>query len=197
MNEIEPLLKEYWFDCAERPPRTTSSNCSNEHSDSKPLLFVDLCMDALEEGEVIDVASQPGTQIVDMLGGVLNNGIRHVLRRGLHRGYVSHKETIPGVRGKIDISATVKAGDRPGAAAVCEFDELSHDVGHNRILRSTVQGLLRLGSLDPKLRDDLAGTNRRLQRLKPTPFQTVVSVDPAPRQQSILPVSDPRLPFDP
>ena len=38
---------------------------------------------------------------------VLNRGIDRLLRQGLDRAYVSQRETIPGVRGKFDVSGTI------------------------------------------------------------------------------------------
>jgi 5-methylcytosine-specific restriction enzyme subunit McrC len=126
--------------------------------------------DALDESELIEIDALPDTHVLDLLGGVLNRGIEHLLRRGLDRGYVPRREVISGVRGKLDLSATVKVNLLRRARAVCEFDELSHDVGHNRLLRATVQRLLRAPGLDPTLCEGLAATERRLHGIGAVPL---------------------------
>ena len=130
--------------------------------------------DALEEGQMVEASAQSETQILDLLGGVLSSGIDHILRRGLDRGYLPHSELIPGIRGKIDISATVKANALPCGRVVCEFDELSYRVLQNQLLRSTVQRLLKSNQLAPMLRDKLAGTDRRLHEVGNVPLSSRV-----------------------
>ena len=100
--------------------------------------------DALDESDVADAGSLPETRIADLFAHVLDSGVNHLLRRGLDRGYVSHRDAIPGVRGRIDLSATVKANTMARARAVCEFDEFTADVTHNRILRATSPRLVPL-----------------------------------------------------
>jgi len=121
--------------------------------------------DALEQIDTHAVAAEPETQILDLLAAVLNHGIDRLLRQGLHRAYLLRQETIPGVRGKLDVSATVKADLLRRARTVCEFDELSHDVLHNRILKVTLHNLLQTNGLDVRLREPLRATWHRLHEV--------------------------------
>ena len=126
--------------------------------------------DALEQSDTEAIAADPETHVLDLLASVLNHGIDRVLRQGLHRAYLSRQETIPGVRGKLNVSATVKADLLRRAQAVCEFDELSHDVLHNRILKTTLHRLLRTNGLDARLREPLRGTWHRLHEVAEIPL---------------------------
>ena len=126
--------------------------------------------DALEQGDVETHAAEPETKLVDLLATVLNQGIDRLLRQGLHRAYLARQETIPGVRGKLDISATIKADLFNRARTVCEFDELSHDVAHNRILKATVRNLLGTDGLSPRLREPLRSTWHRLHEVLDIPL---------------------------
>ena len=126
--------------------------------------------DALEQGDIESVTSEPETKVLDLLAIVLNNGIDRLLRQGLHQAYLSRKETIPGVRGKFDVSATVKANLWQRAQTVCEFDELSHDILHNRILKSTLSHLLRTDGLDARVREPLRATWHRLHEITEIPL---------------------------
>ena len=76
----------------------------------------------------------------------------------------------PGVRGRIDVAATVKRNERIRARAVCEFDELTPDVPHNQILRATARGLLAVPDLAVELRHRLATLIRRLAGVSDTPL---------------------------
>lgn len=121
--------------------------------------------DALDEAEHLCLRAEDSTQLVDLFAHVLHSGVEAILRRGLDRGYVSHHEVIPAIRGKLDLSASIKAGTLRYGRAACEFDELTHDVQHNRILKSTIRKLLDVSDLSPELRDRLADTHYRLHQI--------------------------------
>src|SRR5262249_15032256 len=90
------------------------------------------------------------------------------------RGYLPQVAAIPGVRGKIDVSGTVKNNLRPLGRAVCEFDELSQDVPHNRILKSTVQSLLRTSGLASEIQGGLRRSLYRLSHVRAVPLNDVL-----------------------
>lgn len=111
--------------------------------------------DQFDEGRMVAIDAAPDTDLVNLLASVLVRGIDHVLRRGLDQGYLPHNEAIPGVRGKLDVSATIKANLLAHARTHCQFDELSHDILHNQILKATLRRLLLTQNLDNKLREPI------------------------------------------
>lgn len=126
--------------------------------------------DALDEAGILAITAEPETHLLDLLAAVLHRGIDYLLRRGLDRNYLAQREAIPGIRGKLDLTGTIKANLMPRAHAVCEFDEFSHDVLHNRLLRSTLRRLLRTRRLDPRLRDSIRATYHRLHEVTDIPI---------------------------
>ncbi len=121
--------------------------------------------DLLEEASTIDVGATEADTPQDLFGHLLRSGLDRLLRRGLDRGYVEHTDYIAGVRGKIDLAATLKSSPRRTGRLVCRFDELSHDIVHNRILKATLSQLLLTEGLDDGLRRDLAGLRLRLREV--------------------------------
>ena len=118
----------------------------------------------MDESDVVDTAELSGCdQIHDLLGKVLAEGTFQLLKRGLDRGYVEIREDLPGVRGKIDVSAMAKRALRARGRAACIFEELSHDIPHNRILKSTLGNLLKLKGLDKRIRTDVRTAYQRLE----------------------------------
>src|SRR5690349_8133849 len=101
-------------------------------------LYYLLCYawDRLEEGELVDAGVEGQKEAADLFAHVLDNGVRHVMRRGMDRGYKLHEETIGGVRGRIDLNVTIRRQLHVRARTHCWFDELSHDVEQNRILKA-------------------------------------------------------------
>lgn len=91
-------------------------------------------------------------RVEDLFGNVLALGVMRVARRGLDRRYISFQEELPGVRGKIELSATIKHASRSRHRLVCSFEDLSHDVLHNQIIATTLDLLLKHRPLDKEVR---------------------------------------------
>ena len=88
----------------------------------------------------------------DLLGKVLVEGTFRLIRRGVDRGYREVREDRAGIRGKMAVGETVKRALRARGQVACDFEEMSYDVLHNRIVRSTLRSLMRLPSLHADLR---------------------------------------------
>jgi 5-methylcytosine-specific restriction enzyme subunit McrC len=111
----------------------------------------------LDEGNAIAVGGSDSPELQDMLAKVLATGIKHLIRRGLDRGYVPVVEQMGTVRGRIDMQESLRLVMQRAPQLTCRFDELLHDVLHNQILKATIVRLCRLKSLDRGLRSDLQG----------------------------------------
>jgi len=116
----------------------------------------------LDEGRRVDVEAEETTSLLNLFVRVLIPGIHYLLKQGLDRGYISNKEEIRGVKGKVNFSSTIKRQLQANAKLCCSFDELSHNVLHNRILKTTVRRLAKRSDIDKQYRSDLADIDRRL-----------------------------------
>lgn len=115
--------------------------------------------DHVGEGEEVLVKEQGFTRLQDLFAHVLAELVTRLIARGLDRQYQVVEEAISGVRGKLDLSTTLKRNLRANAQTHCSFDELQYDVLHNRIIRATLRSLL---SLD--LNSEIRGRVHRLYR---------------------------------
>lgn len=88
-----------------------------------------------------DVAGVPNDRVADLLAHVLTVRVSELLRRGLHREYLSREEELRSPRGKIDVPTHVKRVLRPCGRVACRFDELDHDVLMNQVVRATLERL--------------------------------------------------------
>ncbi len=118
---------------------------------------------ALDEAELIDAGKIDSTELVDLFAKVLLSGTRTLIRRGLDRGYLTFEEETARPRGKMDLAATMKRNLLITQRAACEFDELEHNVLHNRILKTTMQRLLNTEGLE---RGTVAGLRDALRFLR-------------------------------
>lgn len=117
----------------------------------------------IEEGDPLRLEHIDGlNSICDLLGHVLALGTFRLLRRGLDQGYREVREDLAGVRGKVNVGESVKRALRSRGRVGCEFAELSHDVLHNQIVRSTLQLLLRVQDLDSRVRSTVRQAHTKL-----------------------------------
>ena len=124
----------------------------------------------VQERDTRRLATLGGLSTVqDLLGKVLAGGVNHLFRRGIDRGYVERREDLAGIRGKLAVSDTAKRALRARGRAACDFEELSVDILPNRILRTSLSGLLgRRVTLDGHVRGDVRSAYRRLDGVSRT-----------------------------
>lgn len=117
-----------------------------------------------EESDVVGLEDLDGlNRVHDLLGHVLATGTLRLIRRGVDRGYREVREDLAGIRGKVALCDTAARALRSRGRVACDFEEPSHDVLHNRILRSTLATLLRVVDLDLGVRDRVRLAYRTLE----------------------------------
>lgn len=139
-------------------------------------LYYLLCYawDKLEEGEVVNVGALESTHLCDLFAKVLIEGVHHLIRRGFDRGYLALIEETTSLRGKIAFGPSLKRNTFQQGRAVCEFDELQYDVLHNRILKTTIEKLVRVKELDRELKGGLQDLLRWMSDITPIPLTAQV-----------------------
>ena len=114
----------------------------------------------------------------DLLGKILAGGVNDLVRRGIDRDYVEMRADLAGIRGKLAVGETAKRALRSRGRAACDFEELSLDTLPNRILRTSLGTLGRLGKqlsdgvgtgLDAKVYTEVSLASRRLSNVSLVP----------------------------
>lgn len=114
--------------------------------------------DRLEEGETISVSQVGKNEIAQLFATVLIEGLSHLFKKGLDRGYVEYSEEIQRIRGKIDFPMNIKRNFFKQPRLYCEFDELDYNILHNQILKATVKNMIGCEGLE-------SDTNNKLKNL--------------------------------
>lgn len=112
--------------------------------------------DKLAEKDVVAVDAIDTTTLADLFARVLINGTNHLLKRGFDRGYVSQHEWTGRLRGRICFQEAINRNATVTARLPCDFDELSYNVLHNRILKATMRRLIRTHGLAVECSEGLA-----------------------------------------
>ena len=120
----------------------------------------------LEEADTISVGQIDKNDAQNLFGRVLSNSTSYLIRKGLDRGYIEHREDTRTIRGKINLTPTIKKNLLMDAKVDCSFDELSYNVLHNRILKSTIRALMSTEDVDKTIRDELSLSYRKLEAIE-------------------------------
>jgi 5-methylcytosine-specific restriction enzyme subunit McrC len=112
--------------------------------------------DKLEEKDVVAVEAIDATSLADLFARVLTNGTNHLLKRGFDRGYVSQHEWTGRLRGRICFQEAIRRNAMMTGRLPCDFDELSYNVLHNKILKATMRRLIHTEGLASESSEGLA-----------------------------------------
>ena len=99
----------------------------------------------LNEQGYKQVAAEEFDNVAELCAAILIKGVSLQIKRGLGKEYVLQSESLSSLRGKIDISTSVKQQSMLKKQLVCNYDEFSVNSYMNRIIRTTMDVLVRSG----------------------------------------------------
>ena len=125
----------------------------------------------LKQENYRDIAGEPFDNIQDLFAAILAKGVAQQLKHGLYREYVPKTESLPVLRGKLEMQETLQNRIRQQRELGCEYDELSENNIYNQILRTTADILIR----DP----GVAAEHRQALKRVILFFDGIDTVDPS------------------
>ena len=96
----------------------------------------------LHEDGYKDVATEQFRNVAELCAAILIKGVSLQIKRGLGREYISETDTLSGIRGKINITDSIKSQSMLRKQMVCTYDEFSVNTYMNRIIKTTMAKLL-------------------------------------------------------
>ena len=97
----------------------------------------------LNENGYKNIATEQFDNVGELCAAILAKGISVQLKRGLGKEYVSQTEPLSSLRGKIDIAESIKTQSMLRKQLVCTYDDFTVNSYMNRILKSTMELLIR------------------------------------------------------
>lgn len=97
----------------------------------------------LKEQGYENCATEEFENTADLLSAILVKGVTIQIKRGLNRTYVEKTRPLSCLRGKINVTESIRQQTIIKQQLVCTYDEFSPDSYMNRILKTTMELLLR------------------------------------------------------
>ena len=125
----------------------------------------------LHQGGYESVETEEFENLHNLFAAILAKGIGRQLKQGLYHEYLSRKEELAVVRGKIDMPGSIQNRLARKRVVTCEHDELSENNLLNQILKTTVMILLQHAKVDAEHKNNL--------KKEMLFFSNVDTIDPA------------------
>ncbi len=97
----------------------------------------------LQEQGFRSVATEEFDNTAELCAAILSKGIAMQIKRGLGREYIDRTEALSTVRGRLEISESIKGQTILKKQMICSYDDFSVNSMMNRIIKSTMRLLLR------------------------------------------------------
>lgn len=109
----------------------------------------------LEQSDSIFLGSEKFDNVYNLFARIYINGTSSLIKRGLNRYYIQENEAVSTIKGKINISDSIKDQTFRNGRMVCQYDDFSEDIKLNQIVKTTINILIRSTKLDTSLRNKL------------------------------------------
>ena len=97
----------------------------------------------LNEQSYKNIATEQFHNTADLMAAILSKGIATQIKRGLGKEYILRTEALSGLRGKMNITKSIKTQTILKKQMWCTYDEFSVNGTKNRIIKSTLELLLK------------------------------------------------------
>ena len=101
------------------------------------------------------IATEEFDNIDDLFAEIIAKGVSQQLKQGLQRRYIENHDSIPTLRGRLNLNETLVHKVNQRQLLGCEFDEYSPDNIFNQILKSTILLLLSSKEIKQKRKKSL------------------------------------------
>ena len=97
----------------------------------------------LNEQGYKQILTEEFDNVGDLCAAILSKGVSFQIKRGLGKEYILQQEPLSTIKGKIDITSSIKEQTFIKKQLICEYDEFSINSYMNRIIRTTMDLLIR------------------------------------------------------
>ena len=99
----------------------------------------------LNEQGYKQILTEEFDNVAELCAAILSKGVALQVKRGLRKEYLINSDSLSTLRGKIDISVSIREQSLIKRQLVCSYDEFSVNSYMNRIIKTTMELLLHSG----------------------------------------------------
>ena len=96
----------------------------------------------LSEQGYKNIETEQFDNVAELCAAILSKGVSLQLKRGLGRDYIENSVSLSSLRGRIEISESIKTRSMLKRQLICSYDDFSENSYMNRIIKTTMELLL-------------------------------------------------------
>ena len=96
----------------------------------------------LSEQGYKNIETEQFENVAELCAAILSRGVSLQLKRGLGREYIENTELLSSLRGRIEISESIKTRSMLKRQLICTYDNFSENSYMNRIIKTTLELLI-------------------------------------------------------
>ena len=96
----------------------------------------------LNEQGYKNIETEQFDNVAELCAAILSKGVAMQIKRGLGREYIENTEPLSSLRGRIEISESIKTRSILKRQLICSYDDFSENSYMNRIIKTTMELLL-------------------------------------------------------
>lgn len=127
-------------------PKTYLGNENSDASESRAILLK--LLKTLKNSPFINIGTahlneMEGMPLLEVFIKAYLDELGSLMSRGLRGGYVTHEDEVSFLKGKLLVRQTLKKNQTNQAKFYCEFDDFNLDISPNRLIKATLQFLVK------------------------------------------------------
>ena len=107
----------------------------------------------LNEQGYKNIETEHFENVAELCAAILSKGVSLQIKRGLGRDYIENTEPLSSLRGRIEISESIKTRSMLKRQLVCSYDDFSENSYMNRVIRTTMELLLHMNITKARKRE--------------------------------------------
>jgi 5-methylcytosine-specific restriction enzyme subunit McrC len=109
----------------------------------------------LAEKDMANIAREDEKDIKHLLTRILLVKLRSLIKRGFYREYKSYQEETGTLKGRIIFQDSINTFSFKRGKMYCEFEEMTNDIIHNQVIKSTLYALQQTQQLEKQLKKEI------------------------------------------
>lgn len=105
------------------------------------------CAGMLPEKDLRNIDGVDSTDLLELYAQSLIRKLKPFVKRGFYKEYISEKDELTTLKGKILIKESLSKSSMLRGKLVCTYDDFSDDIVHNQIIKATLKSLLKYNGL--------------------------------------------------
>lgn len=106
-------------------------------------IMLSYAFQVLQEENYKKVAAEEFQNMEDLLAAILAKGVAQQVKRGLYREYQEQEDSLPVLRGKLELNGTFRHQWQQRRLLSCQYDELTQNNLYNQVIKTTLWALAR------------------------------------------------------